>query len=122
MVQLNQEKDSIKGAHKMKIRRGHFDKHKKGLWLIKIGSDKYLWFKKPNYVIKKIGLIMGVLCLFPFSLIWFVIAELFMGFFKELIIEIIKTIKDLIKEVIKIFPSYLKVVDETIVVESEFKE
>jgi predicted SPOUT superfamily RNA methylase MTH1 len=60
----------------MKIRRGLFDKHKQNMWIINIGIDKYIWIKKPKYIINKIGKILLRLVALSFMILYIIGLEL----------------------------------------------
>lgn len=104
----------------MKIRRGLFDKHKQNVWLINISVDKYIWIKKPKYIINKIGKILLSIITLPFMILWTIIVEL-LDLVKEMGCVTWEWIKDTVGDFIDIFPTRIEITDEKTVVDSEFR-
>lgn len=104
----------------MKIRRGLFDKHKQNMWIINIGIDKYIWIKKPKYIINKIGKILLSIITLPFMILYVIGLEL-LDLAKEIGYSTWEWIKDTTGDFIDIFPSRIEITDGKIVVDSEFR-
>ena len=104
----------------MKMRREHFNKYKEKIWLINIGVDKYIWIKKPKYIISKIEKILLSVITLPFMIFYVVGLEL-LDLVKEIGISTWEWIKDTVGDFIDIFPSYIEITDESIFSESKLK-
>ena len=105
----------------MKINRATHEKYKDKLWLINIGVDKYIWFKKPKHIIINIGELIFNLIKFPFFTVGFLITCIL-----ESIVETLEFSFDLVKHMWKgfmfIFPAYVQVTDKNeLISESKLK-
>lgn len=106
----------------MKIRRGLFGKHKQNMWLINIGEDRYIWIKKPKYIIKQIAKILFNIIKFPFFLIGFILMCMYEST-KQIVIFSKDMLVEFLKDIIKLFPSYVQVTDENeLISEPKLKE
>lgn len=92
----------------MRIRRETFDKHKKGIWLIKLKEDKYLHIPKPKTSIYFLFQTVKGIAYIPFSII---------GGIGELLIDTIGGLPrfirgDILHPFKLIFPNIINVIDE----------
>ena len=106
----------------MKIRRSIHNKYKEKMWLINISVDKYIWIKKPKYIIKQIAKILFNIIKFPFFLIGFILMCMYEST-KQIVIFSKDMLVEFLKDIIKLFPSYVQVTDENeLISEPKLKE